>query len=117
MARRGAGRFRDPATFQVRAGVGDAFGNPDTAWQDYETRRVELLERTSGESLEGGVLQSHTQARLKVRKDARMLMLPTDGRVKVRGRTWSIVSIADLNGTTVEDRNVLEIVVDSGVST
>lgn len=114
---RGAARFREPARFEVRSGDADRFGNPDTRWMWYGDRPVELVQTPANESLEGGVLQSHTRARLRVRKDAALVALPTDARVKVRGRYWSIVSLADLTWTEPQNRNVLEFTVDAGVAT
>ena len=111
---RGAGRFRDRAVFEVRSGTGDAYGNPDTVWSDYETRRVEVVEAPGTEALEGGVVQSHTRAVIKVRKDRRMMVLPTDARVLLRERYWSVHSIADL---TPRELNVLQITLDSGATT
>lgn len=114
---RGAARFREPARFEVRSGDADQFGNPATRWQPYATRPVELIQTPANESLEGGVLQSHTRARLRVRKDTLMSGLPTDARVQVRGRYWSIVSVADLTWTEPQNRKVLEFAVDAGVAT
>ena len=117
MPLRGAARFREPAVFEIRSGSADKFGNPDTEWQESVRRRVELVERTAGEGLEGGVLQSHTVARLRVRWDTALATLPSDARVRVRGKYWSIVSVADLTWIDNENRRVLEFAVDAGVAT
>ena len=95
MPRRGSGRFLTPAIFEVRAGGMDDFGNPDTLWQTYVRRKVMFDEAPAGESLEGGVLQSHTRARLHCRADRMMRALPTDARVQVKGHHWSIVSLSE----------------------
>ena len=118
MARRGAGRFLTVARFEARTGAADQFGNPDTTWSEYATRRVLFAETpTKSEDLEGGVLQSHTQALLRCRKDALMFALPTDARVYVRGRYWSVVSVAEGDRHETATRNTLTITVDKGPAT
>lgn len=117
MARRGAGRFITPAVFETRAGGGDAFGNPDILWQVYARRKVQFTESTGSESAEGGVLQSHTTARLECRQDLLMAALPTDARVEVKDRYWSVVSVAEGDRHHTETRGILTITVDKGPAT
>jgi len=116
-ARRGAGRFLTPAEFQTRAGGGDVFGNPDTRWLTYARRHVHFDELPAAESLEGGVLQSHTRARLRLRRDAMLALLPTDARVMVKGRAWSVVSVAEGDRHDSMERGTLVITVDKGPAT
>lgn len=117
MPRRGAGRFLIPAVFEVRGGGADQFGNPDVEWIMYATRRVDFVETPAPESFEGGVLQSHTRALVKCRKDPLMMDLPTDGRVFVQRRYWSIISIADGDPHNTDTRSVLTITVEQGAAT
>ncbi len=116
-ARRGAGRFIYPAVFEIRAGEQDQFGNENTAWSVYARRNVDILEKPSGESLIGGVLQGDTRAQLLVRRDPMMARLPSDARVTVKERTWRVINVSE--GDTYEraDRETLVIDVEEGPPT
>lgn len=117
MPRRGAGRFLTQALFETRAGGGDVYGNPDIRWVSYARRRCLFTETPAGEGLEGGVLQSHTRATLRCRRDALMLALPTDARVFVKNRYWSVVSIAEGDRHDTGERHTVTITVDQGPAT
>ena len=113
----GAGRFRDIAVFEIRGGAEDQYGNPDTVWETYARRHVEIIERPVGESLEGGVLQSHTRATIHCRRDAVIGSVPTDARVRLRGSNWSIRSIAETTRGPGRNRDLYEITLDRGPAT
>ena len=117
MARRGASRFITPAVFETRAGGADQFGNPDVQWQAYARRKVMIDESPRSELLSGGILQSHTRATLRCRSDVLMVALPTDARVLIKGRYWSIVSVAEGDRHETAERNTLVMTVDKGSAT
>ena len=100
--------------FETRAGGADKFGNVATRWLPYARRKCLFSETPAGESLEGGVLQSHTRATLRCRTDALMRALPTDGRVLVKDRYWSVVSVAEGERHETAERGTLTITVDKG---
>lgn len=116
MPRRGAGRFLTVAEFQVRAHSRDQYGNQATAWATYITRRGLFAERPLDEEYEGGVLQGHTRATLRVRMDDQVRALPTDARVRIKNRIWSVVGVAEGDRHTTDERHTALITLDAGVA-
>ena len=114
--RGGSGRFLTLGRFEVRIGPRDQFGNAQSVWAPYIERRVFIDETPGAEGLEGGVLQSHTAARCRVRADAKVLALPTDARLRAKGRIWSVLSVARGDPYDTETRGTVEIALDAGVA-
>lgn len=113
-----SGAMRDVAVFEIRSADGDQYGNPDTAWMEYARRHVHVTETPAGEALEGGVVQSHTRATLRLRPDSLLLSLPTDARVQLRGSYWSVVSTARVDAPGFGPvRGQLVITLDKGPAT
>lgn len=113
--RYGAARFRTPAVVEVRAQSPDQYGNQQTRWQPFLHRHIELDETPGSESLEGGVLQSHTRAIARLRLDRMTRQIPNDARIRARGRIFSVLSRAEGDELLTSERGVMTLHLDAGV--
>jgi SPP1 family predicted phage head-tail adaptor len=100
-----AGSYRDRATFQrLVDGAVDDYGNSYTGWTDFAVRSANVKERTGKEAIQGGALSDVAPATLRVRKDSVTETLTAADRVQVRGKTWAIKDVmqVDAKGTVLE---------------
>jgi SPP1 family predicted phage head-tail adaptor len=100
-----AGSYRDRATFQrLVEGAVDDYGNIYTGWSDVATRSANLRERTGKEAIQGGALSDVGPATMRVRKDSVTETFTAADRVQVRGQTWAIKDVmqVDDKGTVLE---------------
>lgn len=100
-----AGLYRERAVFQRLAeGDVDEYGNVYTGWQALAVRWADLRERTGKEKIQGGALSDVGPATMRVRKDSTTETVTTADRVYIRGRTWAIKDViqVDAKGTMLE---------------
>ena len=101
-------------TFTQAAGLftereGNFTGNP---WSDIETRSAQVLERTGKEAIEQGALTDTNMARLRVRSDSTTRAITSADRVYVRGITWAIKNVIQLDSKNT----ILEFTIERGVA-
>jgi len=109
-----AGRLRERATVQrLTSGAVDDYGNIYTGWKALLSRSVDVRERLGKEAIEGGALADVVTATVRLRKDAATAAITHADRVVLRGNTWAIKSIVqvDAKGT------LLEMLLERGVAT
>lgn len=100
-----AGLYRERAEFQrLSEGAVDDYGNVYTGWAALATRWVDLRERTGKEAIQGGALADVGPATMRVRKDSTTSTVTAADRVVVRGNTWAIKDViqVDSKGTVLE---------------
>lgn len=100
-----AGLHRERAEFQrLSESAVDDYGNVYTGWSTLATRWADLRERTGKEAIEGGALSDVGQATMRVRKDSTTETVTAADRVVVRGATWNIKNViqVDAKGTLIE---------------
>ena len=108
-----AGRYRERAAFQrLSESAVDAYGNVYTGWKALASRWVDLREMTGKEAIQGGALADVSQATLRVRKESITETVTTADRVTVRGATWAIKNVIQLDAKGVE----LEFRIERGVA-
>jgi head-tail adaptor len=90
-----AGKYRDRATFQRKAGSGlDIYGNPSGAWADLLADVPAWLRETPGkEALAAGRLEAPTTGTLRIMASpsSPARAITAADRVQVRGATWKIL--------------------------
>lgn len=109
-----AGQYRERASFErLSEGAIDAYGNVYTGWASLATRWADMRERTGKEDIKGGVLSDVGAATMRVRADSTTGAITAADRVVIRGATWNIKDIiqVDAKGT------VLEFKLERGVAT
>ena len=108
-----AGLYNERALFQrLTQGTVDAYGNVGTGWPDIATRSAQVLERTGKEAIEQGALTDTNMARLRVRSDSTTRTMTSADRVYVRGITWAIKNVIQLDSKNT----ILEFTIERGVA-
>lgn len=109
-----AGQYSERAEFQrLSSGAIDEYGNVYTGWVKLTTRWADMRERTGKEMIQGGALSDVGQATLRTRKDSTTDDITSADRVVIRGKTWAIKSVVqvDSKGT------IMEFILEKGVAT
>lgn len=113
-----AGQFRERAEFQrLSEGAVDAYGNVYTGWASLATRWADMRE-TRGkeargkETIEGGAMANTGTATLRVRSDSTTRGITTADRVVIRGTTWAIKGLAQID----RKDTVIEFMIERGVA-
>jgi SPP1 family predicted phage head-tail adaptor len=100
-----AGLYRERAVFQrLVEGAVDDYGNVYTGWTALATRSADMRERTGKEAIQGGALSDVGPATMRVRKDSVTETVTSADRVVIRGKTWAIKDViqVDAKGTVLE---------------
>ena len=108
-----AGQYRERAEFQrLSEGSVDAYGNVYTGWATLFTSWADMRETTGKESIEGGALLNTGIATLRVRSDSETRAVTTADRIVIRGATWAIKGIVQID----RKNTVLEFKLERGVA-
>lgn len=108
-----AGLYRERAVFQrLSEGAVDAYGNVYTGWGSLATRWADMRERTGKERLSGGALADVGNATLRVRSDSVTQGITAADRVVIRGTTWAIKDVIQIDAKDT----VLEFLLERGVA-
>lgn len=102
-----AGQYRERAVFQrLTDGGVDEYGNTYTGWEALVTRWADMRERTGKEAISGGALSNVGQATMRVRSDSATQAVTTADRVLLRGYSWAIKDViqVDRKATVLEFR-------------
>lgn len=100
-----AGQYRERAEFQrLSEGAVDAYGNVYDDWATLATRWADMREQTGKEDIQGGVLSDVGRATMRVRSDSTTSGITAADRVVIRGATWAIKDViqVDRKGTMLE---------------
>ena len=100
-----AGQYRERAEFQrLSEGAVDAYGNVYSGWATLATRWADMREQTGKEDIQGGVLSDVGRATMRVRSDSTTNGVTAADRVVIRGATWAIKDViqVDRKGTMLE---------------
>jgi head-tail adaptor len=100
-----AGLYRERAEFQrLVEGAVDDYGNVYTGWATLDTRFADMRERTGKEAIQGGALADVGPATMRVRMDSVTETITAADRVVIRGKTWAIKDVmqVDAKGTVLE---------------
>lgn len=109
-----AGQYSERAEFQrLSSGAIDAYGNVYTGWATLATRWADMRERTGKEMIQGGALADVGQATLRTRKDSTTSAITSADRVVVRGKTWAIKSVVQVDSKAT----IMEFILEKGVAT
>lgn len=108
-----AGAFGERAVFQrLTEGAIDAYGNVYTGWADYGTRWADMRERIGKEAIEGGALTDVAMATMRCRADTITKAITAADRVNIRGYTWAIKNV-----TQIDSKNtIIEFLLERGVA-
>jgi SPP1 family predicted phage head-tail adaptor len=109
-----AGQYRERASFErLTEGSVDDYGNVYSGWASLATRWADMRERTGKEDIQGGALSDVGAATMRVRSDSTTKGITSADRVIIRGKTWAIKDViqVDRKGT------VLEFKLERGVAT
>lgn len=108
-----AGLYRDRALFErLSEGAVDDYGNAYTGWASVATRWADMRERTGKEMIQGGELSNVGQATMRVRSDSTTQTITAADRVVVRGYTWAIKDVVQIDAKNT----VLEFRLERGVA-
>jgi SPP1 family predicted phage head-tail adaptor len=108
-----AGQYRERAEFQrLSEGSVDDYGNVYTGWASLVTRWADMRETTGKEAIEGGAIANAGLATLRVRSDSTTQGITTADRVIVRGVTWAIKGLVQID----QKNTVLEFRLERGVA-
>lgn len=108
-----AGIYRERAVFQrLSESAIDAYGNVYTGWTSLVTRWADMRERTGKERLSGGALADVGNATLRVRSDSTTQTITSADRVVIRGYTWAIKDVIQIDAKDT----VLEFLLERGVA-
>lgn len=109
-----AGAFSERATFQrLNQGAVDAYGNVYTGWAEYGVRWADMRERVGKEMIQGGALNDVAMATMRCRSDTVTRAITAADRVVIRGYTWAVKNV-----TQVDIKNsVIEFLLERGVAT
>lgn len=93
-----AGGYRERATIE-RLGEApvDGYGNIKTGWVTLMTRWANLREVPGKEQIQSGAQVGVNMCTMRVRKDSETVAVTTADRVIVRGTTWDIESVIQLD--------------------
>lgn len=100
-----AGLLREIATFErLSSAAIDAYGNTYTGWATHGTRWADMRERMGKEAIEGGALADVGMATMRCRLDTFTGAITAADRVVIRGATWAIKNVTqvDAKGAMVE---------------
>jgi len=104
-----AGQYRERAEFQrLSEGAVDGYGNVYSGWTTLATRWADMREQTGKqtgkEDIQGGVLSDVGRATMRVRSDSTSNGITAADRVLIRGATWAIKDViqVDRKGTMLE---------------
>ena len=108
-----AGRFREKATFQrLSEGAVDDYGNVYTGWAELGFRAADMCETKGKERIEAGALSDVATATMRCRSDSFTQGITSADRVYIRGATWAIKNV-----TQVDAKNtVIEFLLERGVA-
>lgn len=107
------GQYRERAEFQRLTGSGiDAYGNVYDGWAALITRWADMREQTGKEAIEAGALSNVGQATLRVRSDSDTRGITSADRVLIRGVTWAIKDVVQID----RKNTVLEFRLERGVA-
>lgn len=108
-----AGAFGERATFQrLDQSAIDAYGNVYTGWSEYGVRWADMRERVGKETIEGGALSDVAMATMRCRADTVTKAITAADRVVIRGTTWAIKNV-----TQVDAKNsLIEFLLERGVA-
>lgn len=108
-----AGQFRERAEFQrLSEGAVDAYGNVYTGWASLATRWADMRETKGKEAIEGGAMANTGTATLRVRSDSTTRGITTADRVVIRGTTWAIKGLAQID----RKDTAIEFLIERGVA-
>lgn len=100
-----AGLLREVATFErLSSAAVDDYGNVYTGWATHGTRQADMRERPGKEAIEGGALADVGMATMRCRLDTFTSAITSADRVVIRGATWAIRNVmqVDAKGTMIE---------------
>ncbi len=108
-----AGRFREKATFQrLSEGAVDDYGNVYSGWAELGFRAADMRETKGKERIEAGALSDVATATMRCRSDSFTQGITSADRVYIRGTTWAIKNV-----TQVDAKNtVIEFLLERGVA-
>jgi SPP1 family predicted phage head-tail adaptor len=102
-----AGQYRERAVIQrLTEGAVDSYGNVYSGWSTIATRWADMRERTGKEMIQGGELSNVGQATMRVRADSTTETVTAADRIVIRGYTWAIKDViqVDAKATVLEFR-------------
>lgn len=109
-----AGLYREKATFQrLTEGAVDAYGNVYSGWSEIGTRAADMRERTGKEKIEAGALADVAMATMRCRSDSFTQTITSADRVYMRGITWAIKNVMQVDAKNT----VVEFSLERGVAT
>lgn len=109
-----AGLLRERATFQrLNEGAVDEYGNVYTGWSDVGTRSADLRERTGKETIQGGALSDVSVATMRCRSDSLTASVTAADRVVIRGYTWAVKNVIQVDAKDT----MIEFLLERGVAT
>lgn len=109
-----AGLFGERATFQrLDQSAVDAYGNVYTGWSEYGVRWADMRERTGKEMIEGGALADVGMATMRCRADTLTKAITSADRVIIRGKTWAIKNVMQVDSKN----SIIEFLLERGVAT
>ena len=108
-----AGRFREKATFQrLSDGSIDNYGNVYTGWSNLGFRAADMRETKGKERIDAGALSDVATATMRCRSDSFTQTITSADRVSIRGYTWAIKNV-----TQVDAKNtIIEFLLERGVA-
>lgn len=108
-----AGLYREKATFQrLSEGSVDDYGNVYSGWANLGTRAADMRERTGKEKIEGGALLDVGMATMRCRSDSFTRGVTSADRVSIRGTTWAIKNVTQVDAKDT----VMEFLLERGVA-
>lgn len=108
-----AGQYRERAVFQrLSEGSVDDYGNVYTGWSKLITRWADMRETTGKEAISGGAMLNTGMATMRVRSDSETQGITTADRVVIRGVTWAIKGLVQID----RKNTVLEFKLERGVA-
>lgn len=108
-----AGLYRERATFQrLSEGAVDDYGNVYSGWADLGSRSVDMRERTGKEKIEAGALADVAMATMRCRSDSFTQAVTSADRVYMRGTTWAIKNVMQVDAKNT----VIEFTLERGVA-
>jgi len=108
-----AGQYRERAEFQrLDEGAVDAYGNVYSGWSTLASRWADMREQTGKEDIQGGVLADVGRATMRVRSDSTTQGITAADRVVIRGSTWAIKDVIQVD----RKATMLEFKLERGVA-
>ena len=105
-----AGLWYDSSAW--KDGQTDAYGNVYTEWSSLATRWADMRETTGKEAIEGGAMFNTGMATMRVRSDSTTQGVTTADRVVIRGVTWAIKGLVQID----RKNTILEFKLERGVA-